>query len=103
MPDYQAALDATSTGSRLRVRVVPRAGSNRLDGLHGTAIKVRLTAPPADGRANAALLGLLGELLGVPVRDLELRRGSRSRDKTVDIHGLDPGAAAARPARTARG
>jgi uncharacterized protein (TIGR00251 family) len=49
---------------------------------------VRLTAPPAEGQANAALLRFLGRALGVPASSLEILRGAASRDKLVRIRGL---------------
>jgi uncharacterized protein len=97
--DLSPAITATAAGTTVRVRAVPRAKVDRLDGLHGDALRVRIAAPPSDGRANDALLALLADALGVRRRDLVLVRGERSRDKTVRVTGLGPAAVATRLAR----
>lgn len=90
MDEYGVCCAPTADGTRLRVRVTPRAATTRVAGLHGDALKVRLAAPPVDGKANAALVAWLADVLGVRARDLTLTRGERSRDKVVDIHGVPP-------------
>jgi hypothetical protein len=77
-------------GVRLKVHVQPGASRTEVAGRHGDAIKVRLAAPPVDGRANEALLHFLAERLGLPLRAVTLVRGVSSRAKTVDIEGMDP-------------
>ena len=71
----------------LQVRVVPRAARTAIargtDGL----LRVHLTAAPADGEANRALLDLLADRLDVPKSALEIKRGVRGRDKLVCVHG----------------
>jgi uncharacterized protein YggU (UPF0235/DUF167 family) len=62
----------------------------------GDAIKVRLAAPPEDGAANRALLGLVADRLGVPRRAATLVSGATSRLKVVAVEGLDDAAAEAR-------
>lgn len=76
-------------GSRLivSVRVTPRARRNALafeDGI----LRARLMAPPVEGAANAALLGLLAERLGLPKRAVALVRGETSREKVISIEGI---------------
>lgn len=61
-------------------------------GEHGGRLKVALAAPPADGKANRALVELFAELSGRPRGAVELVRGARSRQKTVAIEGLAPDA-----------
>jgi uncharacterized protein len=73
----------------LRVRVQPRASRDGLAGLREGALVVKLTAPPVDGEANAALLAFLAKRLGVPRAAVTLRHGARGRDKTLHIAGLD--------------
>jgi uncharacterized protein len=73
---------------RLTVHVQPGASRTEVAGTHGDAIKVRLAAPPVDGRANEALLRFLADRLGIPLRALTLVRGSSSRTKTVEIDGV---------------
>ncbi len=78
----------TATGVRVWVRVQPRASENRIVGLHGDALKVRLTAPPVDGAANAALVELLAGTFGIPARAITIVSGSGSRTKVVELAGI---------------
>ena len=55
--------------------------------MHGEALKLRLAAPPIEGRANDALLKFIAELFDVPLRQVELRQGGQSRHKVVAITG----------------
>jgi uncharacterized protein (TIGR00251 family) len=80
---------AAST-TRLRLRVVPGAPSNGIVGRHGDAWKVRVAAPPEDGRANDAVVRLLAEMLGVARGDVMLVAGHGSRDKVVEVAGIEP-------------
>ena len=75
--------------ARLQLRVAPGAGRAAVVGRHGEAWKVRVTAAPADGKANAAVVRLLAETLSLPVRDVEIVSGHASRDKTVALNGID--------------
>jgi uncharacterized protein (TIGR00251 family) len=68
-----------------RLRVVPRAPRSELAGVHGDRLKLRLSAPPVDGRANAELVALLARLFGVPRGRVRLTAGLRGRNKTVEI------------------
>jgi uncharacterized protein (TIGR00251 family) len=68
--------------------VQPRAGRTQLVGRHGVALKVRVTAPPVDGRANEAAIGLLSSTLGVPASGVVLVSGAHSRLKRFRIAGL---------------
>lgn|SRR5690348_3960043 len=70
------------------VRVAPRASRNAIEGEHGGALKVRLTAPPVEGRANDALRSLLAEHLNVPVNAVAIVAGEASRAKRVSITGV---------------
>lgn len=83
-------LSPTSLGTRLSLRVQPRASSNAIVGLHGQCIRVRLTAPPVDGAANQALISFLADRLGVAPAAVELVRGHGARDKVVEVAGLAP-------------
>jgi uncharacterized protein len=88
-------------GASLRVRVQPRAARESLAGVREGALVVRLTAPPVEGAANAALARLLGRALGLPPSAVVLRRGAKGRDKVVQVAGLSAAqvAAALRPRR----
>jgi len=71
----------------LTLHVQPGAKHSSIAGLHGEALKIRLAAPPIEGRANEALLKYLAELFDVPVRQVELKQGAQSRHKVVTISG----------------
>ena len=77
----------TRHGERLwlAVSVVPNARRSGADGLHDGALRVRLAAPPVDGKANEALLAWLADTLGLRRRDLALVRGQTARRKWVEI------------------
>jgi uncharacterized protein (TIGR00251 family) len=74
---------------RFTVRVQPRAVRAGVAGVHAGALKVRLTEPPVDGAANAALVVLLAELLHIPRRAVEIRGGASSRTKMIEVHGVE--------------
>jgi uncharacterized protein len=67
------------------VRVIPRASRDAIEGEHQGALKVRLAAPPVDGRANAALIRLLAGRLNVPKSAVRIVAGEKSRTKRVEI------------------
>jgi uncharacterized protein (TIGR00251 family) len=73
---------------RLRLRVQPRASRDAITGFRDDVLSVRVTAPPVDGAANAAVRGLLAEALGVARSRVRVVRGARGRDKVVEIDGL---------------
>jgi hypothetical protein len=75
---------------RFAVRVQPRASRSEVAGVHGDALKVRLSAPPVDGAANEALVRLLAEALGVPRRAVRIESGHGSRTKRVEVEGVEP-------------
>lgn len=72
----------------LDVHVQPRSSRNRVAGLHGSAVKVCLTAPPVDNKANVALIKLLAGIFGVPRSSLSIKSGSQGRSKRVLISNL---------------
>ena len=72
----------------LRLKLRPGASRNRVDGCRDGVWEIRLTAPPVDGRANAALVDYLASRLGIPKRDVEIVRGRRGRLKTLAVEGL---------------
>lgn len=77
----------------LKLRIVPNARRSEVVGTHGDAIKVKVQAPPVDGKANEALREFLAEQLQIPARSVEIIGGEKSRDKTVAIADLDVSAA----------
>lgn len=82
------AIDETGNGVRFSVHVQPRAARSGIAGMHGSAVKVRLQAPPVDGAANDALISLLAQSLGVPRREVSILAGATSRLKRVEVRGL---------------
>lgn len=72
----------------LSIRVIPNAPRNQIVGRLGSDIKVKIHAPPLDGRANDELCQFLAEQLDVPRRAVTLVRGETSRQKTVRVEGL---------------
>lgn len=72
----------------LAVRVVPRASRDAIEGEYQGALKVRLTAPPVEDRANEALRRLLAARLKVPVSAVRIVAGEKSRNKRVVIAGV---------------
>jgi uncharacterized protein len=69
----------------LALHVQPGAKRTQLAGRHGDALKLRLAAPPVEGRANDALRAFLADAFGVPQRKVTIVRGEASRDKIVRI------------------
>ncbi len=78
-------LGVRGDGVLLQVSVMPNAKRTEVDGLHDGALRVRLAAPPIDGRANDALVAWLAKCLAVPKRRVEVLRGESSRRKQVAI------------------
>jgi uncharacterized protein len=75
-------------GVTLTVRVTPRASRNQVIGLDHGAIKIKLTAPPVEGAANAALIEFVAEWLGVRKSAVSIAGGDKSRHKLVHVRGL---------------
>lgn len=74
-------------GQRLTLTLHIQPGAKRTEavGLHGDALKIRLAAPPVEGKANTALLQFLAGTFGVPLRQVTLKQGVKSRRKVVEI------------------
>ena len=77
-----------SGGVLFAVRVTPRASRNSIDGEHDGALRIRLTAPPVDSRANDALRKFLAAVLHVPSSSVTILSGEKSRTKRVRIAGI---------------
>ena len=84
----QLKITEVEGGVTFAVRVVPRASRNEIAGVHGDALKVRLTAPPVEGRANEALIAFLAKRLGVRNSQVEIVAGATSRRKKLRVIGL---------------
>jgi uncharacterized protein (TIGR00251 family) len=75
-------------GATFAVKVHPRARKNAITGEVGDALKVALTAPPVDGKANAACIEFFAKLLNVPRSSVTIASGQSSRDKVIRVSGI---------------
>ena len=76
--------------ARLTLRVSPGAARSVVVGRHGAGWKVRVAAPPEDGKANDAVVRLLSDTLALPARDVQIVSGRSSRDKIIALEGMRP-------------
>ncbi len=81
-------LTADGDGVILRLHIQPGAKKTEVAGEHGEALKIRLSAPPVDGKANACLIEFLAKQLGVAKSAVELLSGDTSRAKRVRVDGV---------------
>ena len=84
------------TRATMEIRVQPRAGRNDVTVDGSGRVRVYVTAPPQDGKANAAVRALLADRLGVPRSRVTIVTGERARDKIIGVEGADRGAVVAR-------
>ena len=98
----QLSLTDRPEGFRMSVHVRPKSSRSAILGVRDMALEVALTAPPADGAANAELIRLLARALSVRVRDLEIAVGASSRSKVIAVHGLSAAEARRRLERARR-
>lgn len=82
------ASSVTQVKTSIQVKVLTRSSKDQIMGKEGDVLKVKLTAPPVDGKANEALIELLARRLGVSKTRIEIISGRRSRLKSLLIHGL---------------
>ncbi len=85
----------TDKGATFSVRVQPRAKRNAVMGEMGDALKLALTAPPVEGKANDACIAFLADLLDVPRSSITIAAGETSRNKLIRVSGLSAGDVAA--------
>lgn len=77
-------------GAALAVRITPRASKNEISEiLSDGTVKIRLTAPPVEGKANLALVNFLSDVLGVPPSRIEIVAGATGRDKLISVLDMD--------------
>lgn len=70
---------------RIKFRVIPNAPKTKIDGEYADAVKVRLNAPPVDGKANEALVKFLSKEYDIPRSQIKIVSGETSRDKVVEL------------------
>ena len=78
----------TPTGTTFAVKIHPRAKKNGLTGEFGDALKLALTAPPVDGRANEACIEFFANLLKLPRSSVTIASGETSRNKVIRVAGM---------------
>jgi uncharacterized protein (TIGR00251 family) len=71
----------------LKIYLQPKSSKNEIVGPYRDGIKIKVTAPPAEGKANEALVKLLAKELGIPVSNIQILKGHHSREKTLKIAG----------------
>ena len=81
-------MNETADGLEVRIKAVPRASKDEIQGLHDGALKIRLTTPPVDGKANQALIKFLSKQLNISKAQIELTQGETSRSKILRISGI---------------
>jgi uncharacterized protein len=86
--EFMIPIRDTAAGATFAVKVHPRAKKNAITGEFGDALKLALTAPPVEGRANEACIELLANLLKVPRSSVTIASGETSRNKVVRVAGL---------------
>jgi uncharacterized protein len=82
------AVKDTPAGATFAVKVHPRARKNAVTGVVGDALKLALTAPPVEGRANQAVIDFFADLFQIPRASVTIASGATSRNKVVRITGL---------------
>lgn len=83
-------LHSGQKGAALAVRITPRASRNEISEiLSDGTVKIRLTAPPVEGKANLALVDFLSDVIGVPPSQIEIVAGATGRDKLVSVLDMD--------------
>ena len=95
---YRVASDGRIT---LTLHIQPGAKKTEFAGLHGDALKIRLAAPPVDGKANDALVKFMANTLGLARSAVSLKSGQTSRRKVLEVSGAAPTAVAALAATNA--
>ncbi|HEY1526524.1 MAG TPA: DUF167 domain-containing protein [Candidatus Angelobacter sp.] len=82
------AIKESASGVTFAVKVHPRARKNAITGVLGDALKLALTAPPVDGKANHAVVEFFADLFAIPRSSVTIASGETSRNKVVRIAGV---------------
>ena len=90
MATEKEVLDPTNMETRLAVRVTPGAKRNSITGFTGGVWRIKIAAPPVEGKANEALVNYLSEVLGVRKSSFSLMKGETNRNKLLSVKGITP-------------
>ena len=77
-------------GAVIRVKVLPRSSKTEIAGQANGVYRIKLTAPPVDGKANKALINFLAKKTGLPKKNFQIVSGEHSKNKTIRIHTVAP-------------
>ena len=97
-PPLPAWIEASASGTIIKVLAVPRASRTEITGIHGEPprLRLRVAAPPVDGEANAEIVRFLASELGLPKSSIRVLRGESGKRKDLLAEGADPAAVLAR-------
>lgn len=82
-------IESIQGGVRLHLFIQPKSSKNEIVGPHNGELKIKITAPPIDGRANEGLIEFLSDYLDIPKRSILLVKGETGRHKTIDLMGIE--------------
>ncbi|MEK2644098.1 DUF167 domain-containing protein [Bdellovibrio sp. BCCA] len=82
-------IESIKGGVRLHLFIQPKSSKNEVVGPHNGELKIKITAPPIDGRANEGLIEFLSDYFDIPKRSVVLVKGDTGRHKTVDLLGVE--------------
>ena len=72
----------------VETKIIPKSSRNEIVGREGEAVKIKVTAPPVDGKANKAVIELLSKQLNISKKDIQIISGEKSRNKRIRVYGL---------------
>lgn len=81
-------IETVKGGVRLHLFIQPKSSKNEVVGSHNGLLKIKITAPPVDGKANECLIEFLSDVFDIPKRDITIIRGETGRNKTVELSGV---------------
>lgn len=82
-------IESIKGGVRVHLFIQPKSSKNEVVGPHNGEIKIKITAPPIDGRANEGLIEFLSDHFDIPKRNVLLVKGDTGRHKTIDLIGVE--------------
>ena len=84
----ELSIKETENGVLFAAIIQPRSSENMITGIHGDALKIKLTAPPVDGAANKLCVKFLASVLGLPSSDIEIIKGHSGRKKKIFVRSV---------------